>query len=116
MSDLFASSIAPEKVLSTKHRVHPVAGDSMEPTFRGGLDYALIAPVQCFRGDGVYLIDAGSSIELYRVSATLSGLRLARDNPIYGDNFVARDVFDDHVLGIVVAEIRVYDERFLRDT
>ncbi|MGZ2472451.1 hypothetical protein ACVI1N_000742 [Sinorhizobium medicae] len=49
MHDLSFPVVAPEEVLSDRFRVHAVNGDAMEPTLRGGRDYALLAPVASWR-------------------------------------------------------------------
>lgn len=115
MGDLFAPTIPPENVMSGRFRVFPIIGDAMEPLYRGSRDYALIAPVNTYQGDGIYLVDAGGGMDLFRVSTTLRGLRLSRENPLYEPCEVGRDVFDERVMGIVVADIRARDERFLRE-
>lgn len=117
MNDLFATSIPAETVLSGRFRVHPVIGDSMEPSLRGGRDYVLTVPVTTYQGEGLYLVNAGQGIELFRVGATLgmgSLLRLSRENDRYGSHCLSRDKFNDLVVGIVVADIRSRDERFLK--
>lgn len=52
MHDLSFPVVAPEEVLSDRFRVHAVNGDAMEPTLRGGRDYALLAPVAAYQGEG----------------------------------------------------------------
>lgn len=116
MDDLFASSASPESVLSGRFRVHPVVGDSWEPALKGGRDYVIAAPVTAYQGEGVYLIDSGFCIELFRVTNTLESsgvLYLSRENPRYQATCVERSIFNERVVGIVVAEIRTRDERFL---
>lgn len=115
MSDLFSSIVSPESVLSGRFRVHPVMGDEMEPTLRGGRDYVLTAPVTNFEGEGIYLIDVGFGIELYRVTNMLGPageLVLSRENPLYGSHLVARKRFNEAVVGIVVADIRTRNDKF----
>ncbi|MGO7779449.1 hypothetical protein ACC717_04875 [Rhizobium ruizarguesonis] len=117
MNELFASFVSPEKVLSGKFRVHPVLGDEMEPTLRGGRDFVLTAPVTAFEGEGLYLVDIGIGIELFRVTNTLGPageLLLSRENDQYPPHRLARQQFTDAVVGIVVADIRTRDERFLK--
>lgn len=117
MTDLFSSLTSPENVLSGRFRVHPVLGDEMEPTLRGGRDYVLTAPVTNYEGEGIYLVDVGVGIELFRVTNTLGPageLLLTRENPHYPPHRLARRQFCDAVVGIVVADIRTRDERFLR--
>lgn len=117
MNELFASFVSPEKVLSQKFRVHAVIGDEMEPTLRGGRDFVLTAPVTAFEGEGIYLVDIGIGIELFRVTNTLGPageLLLSRENKHYPPHRLERQQFSDAVVGIVVADIRTRDHRFLK--
>lgn len=117
MNDLFASFVSPEKVLSRNFRVHAVIGDEMAPTLRGGRDYVLTAPVTAFEGEGIYLVDMGLGIELFRVTNTLGPageLLLSRENEHYAPHRLERQQFSDAVVGIVVADIRTRDDRFLK--
>lgn len=117
MSDFFAPAIPAERILSKALRVHMVDGDGMAPELRGGRDYALIAPVQSYRGEGLYLIEVYGGATLYRVQNILGGqLRLSMDNPVYTASFtVTREQFEETVLGIVVADIKVRDDHKLRE-
>lgn len=115
MNDLFSPPIPPENVLSGRFRVHAVTGDAMEPTLRGGRDYVLAAPVDTYQGEGIYLLDIGAGIDLFRVSTVMDKeLCLSRENPLYTPHIVDREKFNERVMGIVVADIRTRDERFLR--
>jgi hypothetical protein len=117
MDELFASIAPPEKVLSDRFRVHPVVGDGMDPTLRGGRDYVLLAPVTLYEGEGIYLVNVGSGLDLFRVSNTFDGsggLALSQENPRGGYHRLSREQFDALVVGIVVADIKTRDERFLR--
>ncbi|MBX4920961.1 hypothetical protein HJA76_14800 [Rhizobium bangladeshense] len=117
MNELFASFVSPEKVLSRKFRVHAVTGDEMEPSLRGGRDFVLTAPVTAYEGEGLYLVDIGLGIELFRVTNTLGPageLLLSREKENYPPHRLKRHEFSEAVVGIVVADIRTRDERFLR--
>ncbi|ASY62483.1 hypothetical protein SJ05684_c10250 [Sinorhizobium sojae CCBAU 05684] len=110
--------IPPGNVLSGRFRVHAVVGDAMEPTFRGGRDYALLAPVSDYRGEGVYLLDVGGGQELFRVSNAFDGqggLMLSQENRRGSVHHLSRERFDALVTAIVIADIRTRDERFLRE-
>lgn len=114
MDDLFSTAPVPENILSDRFRVHPVVGDTMEPSLRGGRDYVLTSPVTTYEGEGVYLVDAGLGIELYRVTNVLGldgDLLLSRENTIYRSHHMDRTKFNDVVVGKVVADIRIRDER-----
>lgn len=97
-------------------RVHAVAGDGMEPILRGNRDYVLTMPVDSYRGEGLYLIDTGVGVDLFRVTAALEhGLLLTRENPRYQDHVIDLEIFEECVIGIVVADIRPRDERLLSE-
>ncbi|AUX76375.1 hypothetical protein [Sinorhizobium fredii] len=116
MHELFNPNLPPEALLSGRFRIHAVKSDAMEPALRGGRDYALLAPVTAYQGEGTYLIDDGLSLDLYRVTNTLEkggALRLSRENPRYGSKTIGREDFNERVVGIVVADIKVRNERFL---
>lgn len=115
MHELFHPNSTPENILSGRFRVHAVKSDAMEPSLRGGRDYALLAPVTAYQGEGIYLLDDGLALDLYRVSNTLEngGLCLSRENPRYRPRTIDRDEFNERVVGIVVADIKVRTERFL---
>lgn len=118
MMDFFTPAIPAENVLSPALRVRMVDGDGLEPGLRGGRDYVLLKPVQVYVGEGIYLVDIGCGEALYRVQNMLGGqVRIKLDNPIYGDegHIWTREMFEESVLGFVVADIRVRDERFLRE-
>jgi hypothetical protein len=88
----------------------------MAPALRGGRDYVLTAPVSSYEGEGVYLVDAGLGIELFRVTNILGpdgDLLLSRENSTYRSHHMHREKFNDIVVGIVVADVRVRDERFI---
>lgn len=109
--------IPPENVLSGRFRVHAVTSDAMEPTLRGGKDYALLAPVASFKGEGIYLMNIGAGMDLFRVANTFDGeggLVLSQEKVRGGHHRLSRERFDALVVGIVVADIKTRDERFLR--
>lgn len=116
MSDFVAPAMPANRIMSNGLRVHPVQGDAMFPLLRGGRDYVLIAPVTSYKGEGIYLLDVGLGVDLFRVCNVFDGkggLRLSRENPIYQLHDISRERFEEQVVGIVVADIKVRDERFL---
>ena len=118
MMDFFAPAIPAENVLSPALRVHLVDGDGMEPDLRSRRDYVIISPVDSYCGEGIYLLDWGPGPVLYRAQFAGGGKVLIKlDNPLYRDNghTFPRDQFDEMVVGFVVADIKVRDERFLRE-
>lgn len=124
MNDFFAPAIPADRVLSHALRVHMVDGDGFEPHLKGRRDYVLIAPVTEYAGEGVYLLHDGLGPVLYRVQYILAAdkpIRLSLDNPAYRGakgfgHCWTRETFNEAVLGIVVADIKVRDERYLRAT
>lgn len=113
-----------EKLSLGGFHVHMVDGDGMAPDLRSKRDYVIVAPVREYRGEGVYLVDWGYGPVLYRAQG--SGNRekpimIFLDNPVYrqGENgglhHFTLDQFNEMVVGFVVADIRVRDERFLRE-
>lgn len=89
----------------------------MEPTLRGGRDYALLAPVSEYSGEGIYLLDVGSGLDLFRVTNSIDGkggVVLYQENRRDDKYHMTIEKFEEIVTGIVVADIRTRDERFLR--
>lgn len=118
MRDFFAPSILAEAVHSHRLRVRLVDGDGMAPTLRSGMDYVLLHPTNAFEGDGIYLIDVTGGAAMYRAQRKLGGMiKISFDNPIYRDEgmLFSTEDFNDMALAIVVADILVRDERFLRE-
>ncbi len=115
--ELFQAPIPAESVMSPSLRIHLVDGDGMEPELKSRRDYVMIAPVSAYCGEGIYLVDWGPGPVLYRAQWTGGGKILIKlDNPLYRDSghTCSRDQFDEMVVGFVVADIKVRDERFLR--
>lgn len=118
MHEFSFPSVPTENVLSDRFRVHAVTGDAMEPTLRGGRDYALLAPVASYEGEGIYLMNIGAGLDLFRVTTSFDGeggYRLSQENRRSRPQCLSRQQFDALVVGLVVADIRTRDERFLRD-
>lgn len=68
--------------------------------------------------EGIYLIEVGGGEDLYRVQNILGGkLLLKFDNPLYsGQHIFTKQEFEEIVLAYVVADIKVRDDRFLRES
>ncbi|THK35703.1 hypothetical protein EHS39_23735 [Ensifer sp. MPMI2T] len=116
MSALIPARIPAENILSDRFRIHAVMGDAMEPTLRGNRDYALIAPVTQYCGEGLYLVDVGSGVDIFRVRNSFDGkggLLLFQENR-QEEYPISLEEFEALVVGIVVADIKPRDERFLR--
>lgn len=78
MMDLFPVEAKPEAFYSNKLRVVRVLGDGMAPTLRGGVDWALIRPIDHYVGEGVYLVGRPTGSDFYRAASTLDGKRTIR--------------------------------------
>lgn len=83
--------------------IHPVASDSMSPTYRSGQNSVICLPVEGYMCEGVYLVDS----ELYRCERTGRNVHVWRDNPAMPDYTVDVDVFNSSELALVVADITV---------
>lgn len=117
MHDFRIPDIPAESVLSGRFRVHAITSGGMEPALRGGRDYALLAPVATYEGEGIYLMNIGAGTDLFRVCNAYDGnggLLLSQETAKGHYNRLSRERFDALVVGIVVADIRTRDERFLR--
>lgn len=109
--------VVAEPFVSPSLRIHLVDGDGMEPDLKSRRDYVIIAPISAYCGEGIYLVDRGIGLGLYRAQWAGGGKILIKlDNPLYRDSghTCTRDQFDEIVVGFVVADIKVRDERFLR--
>ncbi len=116
MNNLVAPVIPAENILSDKFRVHAVLSDGMEPSLRARRDFVVLAPISNYVGEGVYAIFDGYGVpELFRVTPEFGkGLRLFRDNKRYQEYVLTIEKFEEVVVGFVIADINVKDERFLR--
>ncbi|MEY9717898.1 hypothetical protein ABIA22_000388 [Sinorhizobium fredii] len=118
MNALIPAPIPAENIFSSKFRVHPVMSDAMEPTLKSNRDYVLLTPISSYAGEGVYAIYDGFGVpDLFRVEPKFGkGLRLFRDNKLYQHEYVLTlEKFEEVVVGFMIAEIKVKDERFLRE-
>lgn len=114
---LLSSPIPAEHVLSRNLRIRLVDGDGLEPELVSRRDYVILAPVEAYCGEGIYLIDWGCGPVLYRVQSVGAGKVLIRlSNPLYRDNgyTFTKEQFNEMVLGFVVADVKVRDETMLR--
>jgi hypothetical protein len=118
MNHLFAPAIPAETIMSDRLCIRMVEGDGMEPDLKSRRDYVMIAPVQGYCGEGIYLLNWGLGPILYRAQFVGGGkIRIKLDNPRYRDDgrLFTRDQFDEMALGFVVADVKVRDERILRE-
>lgn len=88
----------------------------MSPCLRGGWDYVLVKPVNKLVGEGTYIYDDGFGPVMTNVQLMMDRVRLFPENAVYSEFFVPREKFEESILGFVVANIKVRDERFLRTT
>lgn len=94
-------------------RLFPLAGDAYEPTLRGG-DMVMVSPTSRFLYDAVYLLDFGDGEAPYLVGRAADGYSIRHPNPKYARHQIPRAAFECAVVGIVVAEVSVKDERLIR--
>lgn len=123
MKDLFAPppAISQETLAARKLSLVPVWGDRMSPTLRGDWDYVLAAPVKTFLYDSLYVVEQLGEPFVYRCqSHGADVVSMMNDNPLYGATAAerARDVprewFNEHVLGIVVCDLKVRDPKLMQ--
>lgn len=120
MTDLFAPTLPAEHLNKSAFRMEPVVGDSMAPRLRGGFDYVMIKPIHQYAGEGTYFFsELPGAKQLYKAESVLGSqgksIRLFYENRAYQGAIVSREWFEENVLGIVVADIKVQYERFLRE-
>ncbi|WP_425106509.1 hypothetical protein [Ancylobacter sp.] len=115
--DLFGQFVPAAALLSPQLRLEIVPSDTMEPTLRSQWDHVLVRPCTRYEGEGIYLLqDVFGGRKLARASSVLGGpghILLHVDNNHYGEHLVPREAFEDNVLAIVVADVKVRDARLL---
>lgn len=110
---LFEDTVSPEFFGSSRVRLYPIEGDTMEPTFRRG-DFAIVAPCDRYDYEGVYIIDDDHFMAIYRVERALGGMaRLTVDNPLYPPILLPFGRFEEMIIGFVVGSIKIGDHRKL---
>ncbi len=111
--------IPPDTYFSSKLRIVPIDTDGMEPTFMRG-DCAVILPVTRFDQDGLYAVsprDGAITVIRATYQYDTKNVRIRRDNELYnrhGDQFVDIDWFNKHIVGLVVADIKVREAGVLQ--
>lgn len=77
-----------------------IAGESMSPTLNTG-DAVLVNMAQK-KGDGVFLLRVGDALRVKRLQWLLDGsIRVISDNPIYPQEVLQPDVFEDQSVEII---------------
>jgi len=120
--DLFPPpALGREAFASPRLAVVPIKGDAMAPTLRGDWDYVLAAPVKSFLYDSLYVVDFAGVPTVFRAQGRGPlMISLIRDNERYGStpaarsDDVPREWFNEHVLGIVVCDLKVRDPDLMR--
>lgn len=112
------ATLAPRTGGEPRVWAEPVRGDRMSPTLEHMQDYVLCRASDHYEGEGVYLLrdDLGTPV-LFRASSAFNAkkeVRLFGDNMYYGDRFVPKSWFDQHVIGIVIADIKTRITREMR--
>lgn len=118
MMDLIPRPIPPEAYQSSRLRIVLVDSDNMEPTLSKG-DCVMVLPVTQFEYDTIYAIDRGDGLitVIRAYQARYGMIRLQRDNELYprsDTDLVDLDWFNEHVVGLVVADIKLRDPVALR--
>lgn len=123
MQDLFAPppALTREAFFARKLSLVPVRGDGMSPTLRGDWDYVLAAPVDRFHYDSLYVVEQYGQPCVYRCQGHGADfVSMMNDNPMYGATpaerakEVPREWFNEHVLGIVVCDLKVRDPAMMQ--
>lgn len=96
-------------------RLFEIAGDAYEPELRRG-DFLLVAPASRFIYDTDYLLDCGYGETPYLATSSAAGVTIRRRNPLYQAWELTMAEFNQVVRAIVVAEVKVRDERLIRQT
>jgi hypothetical protein len=99
-------------------RYVPIVGNGFEPRLRGGASGFLVAPVDCYQFEGIYVFKDGS---IYRAERSVSLKHRViwtwLDNPLYRrpdrDEWSIED-FNARVEAMVVAEVTVQVRDFQR--
>ena len=89
----------------------PVDGDQISKELRRG-DFVLAAPCNGFQYDGLYVLDMDGIPLVYRAMSRPGQITLLHDRG--GAQDVPHEWFDQHVLGIVVCDLKVRDAGLLR--
>jgi phage repressor protein C with HTH and peptisase S24 domain len=108
--------IPPQTFASSKLRILSVDTDAMEPTLHRG-DCVVVLPVTEHDWDGLYAIETlPGVITVVRTAYQFAKkqVRIIKDNPRYSDQMVDVDWFDEHVVGLVVADIKIREANVLR--
>ena len=113
--DLFPTPLRPDAFQSSRVRLHRVDGDNMEPTLRGRWDYVVVAPVDTYTGEGLYLIDVLGAAVVHRCQHNGRGdIWLHSDSEHYSTQTYSRAKFEASVLAKVLADVKVRDDHGLR--
>lgn len=94
---------------SSPLRVYHVDGTAMAPTLKPG-DAVFVLPTTCYEGEGIYLVEDGGDVpSLFRAmtAATREDIRLSFDATPHSAFSMPRRRFNECVLGVVVAEVRI---------
>lgn len=117
MSDLFSSPKTVEQVFTGAFRMEKVREMNFMPRLRGGLDYVMIKPTNEYLMEGMYLLYEPENGARYLKMAGATGLRSSKlriwsDKSLQPD-LVDRDWFNEHVIGVVVAEVKMVGDHFI---
>jgi hypothetical protein len=112
------NALAPMAVASTPFgvglRLFELAGDAYEPELRSR-DMLMVAPCERFTYDTDYLVDFGHGEHPIRAASCFNGqVEVWKPNPFYSRYRISREEFNQAVRAIVVAEVKLRDERRIR--
>ncbi len=94
-------------------RLFQIVGDCHHPQLNSG-DFLMVAPASRFTYDTDYLLDCGYGEAPYLASRSTGGVTIRHRNPRYSRWELTFDEFNRAVRAIVVAEVKVRDERLIR--
>ncbi len=114
MTDMFLPTLHKDAIYSDALRIEPVIGDGMSPRLRSGFDFVLVKPTNTYLGEGTYIWFDGLGSSLINVQFTGGKkVRLFYENAVYTEILMDKEEFEECVLALVVADIKVRDCRFL---
>ena len=94
-------------------RLFQIVGDGYEPELRGG-SFVMVAPAERFSYDSEYLLDFGDGEGAYRAASCFNGeVEVWHPNPLCSRWRLPRGDFNRAVTAIVVAEVRIKNERLM---
>lgn len=94
-------------------RLFEIVGNCYEPDLSSH-SFLMVVPADRHLYDGEYLLDFGNGEAPYRATSHGGRIHFCHPNPVYDWHDLPRADFDKAVTAIVVAEVKVKDERAIR--